>query len=113
MSEPSLFDMEPIVAPEPGEALSYGRRLTIRQADAIARGQHPLSIPLRTHLPLLGGDATCGGCAHRWAGQYPKCTIGNYVRASHGAATDVRAWWPACRDFAAAPPLSPPLEPTT
>lgn len=64
---------------------------------------------------------TCGSCRFRqvigWNSRtYPKCvfdlwdttqdaavtesrTLDSSPRASHGGATDVRAWWPACRDY--------------
>lgn len=118
MSESTLFDMAPAPAmpAEPEEKLSYGRRLTIRQRDALTRGVHPLAllfgarISLRPDAPReKGGDGpTCGTCAFRrlWgAHSFPKCTFGadsrgDYPRASHGQATDVRAWWGACRDWA-------------
>ena len=40
---------------------------------------------------------TCGTCTHRILrgrhSTYPKCDRGPIT---NGAATDVRAWWPAC-----------------
>jgi len=73
-----------------------------------------------------GGDEPgprCGGCVFRQSlghhdRAYAKCAHGavevartgypgrpytttEYPRASHGAATDVRAWWPACTDWQA------------
>lgn len=61
----------------------------------------------------------CGGChfrvlANHRNGTWPKCTAGvpdsavgpsggipldEAPRVSHGAGTDVRAWWSACRDY--------------
>jgi hypothetical protein len=40
---------------------------------------------------------------------YAKCVIDEakqYPRVSHGAGTDVRAWWPACKDHEWGDPLS-------
>ena len=97
IDEPALFPVEPYLvalAPdaEPGEKLSPGRRLTLRQAEAVARGVHPLALPghlVRIH-PQADPDRTatpasaaarplrCGTC--RWreqvsggANNYPKC----------------------------------------
>lgn len=95
MSEPSLFpDLEP-AAPfvgEPVEKLSAGRRLTLRQRADVDRGIHPL-----TGMALLGGDETCGSCAHRSPSSgthsWPKC---DRMPIKASAANDCRAWWPAC-----------------
>lgn len=100
----------------PMEVLSVDRRRTRRQHAAIANGVHPLGLvfpTVRIH-PTAGrpsGPAdpgtgpTCGTCEFRAAlatrnpRAYPKCVFGPGVRrATHGAATDVRAWWPACAD---------------
>lgn len=79
--------------PEPVEELSAGRRLTIRQHDDVERGVHPLMRgPLHADP-----EATCGSCVHRihrgHSSGYPKCDL---TTMSHSAASDVRAWWPAC-----------------
>lgn len=101
-------------------SLSPDRRRTARQAELIRRGVHPL-----TRLPaheLAPTDASpqdgknlpyrCGSCVYRqvapWHnGSYPKCWLPGpggeaakgYPRVSHSAASDVRAWWPACGDY--------------
>jgi hypothetical protein len=82
----------PAVAPD-AEPLSADRRRTARQRQLVADGWHPLTRG-RAH-PELG---TCGDCRHRLAAgrTYPKCELGP---ANRGAATDVRAWWPACSRF--------------
>lgn len=106
----------------PGPAESADARRTRRQAEAIAAGYHPLALVqrgLRLHPdasrdPDDRGDETprCGDCVFRvlgrWHGRvYGKCAFGlpdgapldAAPRASHSAATDVRAWWPACTDY--------------
>lgn len=115
-----LFDTEP-VAPTP--RVSPDRRRTLRQRAALDAGWHPLSLAFG-HL-LLHADAApvddrqargrrCGDCRYRMLGDwrharsYPKCWHGYQhadaahpsppPRISNGAATDVRAWWPACQD---------------
>jgi hypothetical protein len=126
-----LFDVEPLRTqpkPEPAGELSADRRRTRRQITRIRGGVHPLAgvagyrlalHPDADHLADVGKPAngpTCGGCAFRllarWHNRtYAKCAFGkpdgaalNYApRASHSAASDCRAWWPACRDFQAAP----------
>lgn len=73
---------------------------TLRQRADIQRGRHPLTGSRLNPDP----DATCGNCRFRIVyghhnRSYPKCTYGDGMpRASHSAASDVRAWWPACRD---------------
>ena len=78
---------------DPTAGLSAGRRLTLRQKTDVEKGVHPLvGGPTR---PELG---TCGDCAHRTGNHggnrtYPKCDL---LPVTHSAASDVRAWWPAC-----------------
>jgi len=108
MDEPALFDVDQPTPPPARE--SDGVRRTKRQAALLAAGQHPLTLalsrPLRLHPEAAPYDdrqapgRRCGNCAFRqnngWG--YPKCTFGDGARMSHGAATDVRAFWPACPD---------------
>ena len=82
MTEPSLFpDLQSVELPPPPEPVSADRRRTMRQKADIARGRHPL-----TGLALIGGDATCGRCAHRFLVHanrtWPKCDV---FGASHGS----------------------------
>lgn len=97
--------------PPPREPpLSADASRTVRQRLAIAAGAHPLSlvVPLALH-PQAPTDATrddppgrpftCGTCTNRVAYGYPKCVADGRRRISHGAATDCRAWWPACTDY--------------
>lgn len=84
--------------PDERAHLSYGRRLTLRQRADVERGVHPL-----TKTPARPDLGTCGDCCHRRSerkgdGRYPKCDLGP---RTHGPATDVRAWWPACDRFEA------------
>lgn len=87
-------------APEPVEPLSAGARLTKRQHDLVASGVHPLTKTAAR--PDLG---TCGTCVHRvmqhgGASNYPKCDLSPMSRS---AASDIRAWWPACDRWEAQP----------
>ncbi|WP_119728364.1 hypothetical protein [Thermomonospora amylolytica] len=110
----ALFDVPGPAPAEPGPKLSADQRRARRQAAAMNRGSHPLSVtlnsPLALHPDAAPGDdrkasgLRCGTC--RWrvslghhSRAYPKCTFGDGARISHGAGTDVRAWWPACRDY--------------
>lgn len=67
---------------------------TARQNLAVARGLHPMG------MPLLGGGASCGGCAHLFKSHkgsaYLKCLK---TRMTHGRGSDIRAKWPACSLF--------------
>ena len=125
MSDDALFHVEPVPLPEPAEVLSGDRRRTLRQADAIARGRHPLELalgsPLRLHAEAAPADdrtapgLRCGTCRFRELLGYhdhkhAKCLFSStdrrWPRVTHGAATDVRAWWPACRDYQPAPAVT-------
>lgn len=111
MSEiPALFDLELPPATTPAEREPAGRRRIRRQAALLARGRHPLAAmfgPLFLHPEAAPVDdrkadgLRCRTCVFRqhngWG--YPKCEYGNGARASHGEATDVRAWWPACTEY--------------
>lgn len=87
-------------------ARSTGQRMTERQAQDVKAGRHPLTGgPLHGQADTTArkGDPTglsyrCGSCVHRIVsnhrnGTYPKCDLSTIT---HGQATDVRAWWPAC-----------------
>lgn len=102
-----LFPDLPHVEPVPVIPLSAGQRLTARQREAILAGRHPLSnlIPgLRLHADAVmstdpaetKAGPTCGGCLHRRPGGFAKCVRTELTR-SRSAASDCRAWWPACR----------------
>lgn len=104
-----LFDMAAETR-EPPEKLSQQRRRTIRQLALLEAGRHPLTAvagrPLRLHPdapPAADRQAPgprCGTCRFRdhWGAQsFPKCLRGeSQPFATHAAATDCRAWWPAC-----------------
>ena len=120
----ALFDMDPVPQPEPEPPVSATVRRTRRQAAMLARDVHPLAsplgYPLRLHAEAApAGDRQapgrrCGNCRFRQVlghhdRSYPKCMTPGLAsgetyemlgppRVSHGAATDVRAWWPACTD---------------
>lgn len=125
-----LFEgYEPPPAPEPEPLMSADRRRTKRQADQIAAGIHPLTRGPIHALASRYRDAdspkgdpfTCGSCYFRESltnrsRSYPKCTFGltaemKYLtdspRISASAATDVRAWWPACPDYSPGDSSSP------
>jgi hypothetical protein len=103
VSDDSLFP--DLAVPAVPERISAGRRLTLRQKRDVELGRHPLTGgPAR---PELG---TCGDCALRSLdfGRFPKCLQGAQVEVrpfragpymTHGQATDVRRWWPACGQF--------------
>lgn len=106
----TLFDVEATPAPA---KLSPDQRRTVRQAEALVYGQHPIALALDSsiHLHVDAAPASdreapgrrCGNCWYREHFRYhnrtyAKCTVDDGVRITHGAGTDVRAWWPACRD---------------
>lgn len=121
MSETLFEGWEPEErTPRPSEdmTLSAGRRLTLRQAEMIEDGIHPLTRGRLHNLASRARDAeapkadpfTCGSCWFREVVKYhdrsyAKCYFGvtnedrRAPRVSNGPATDVRAWWPACPDY--------------
>jgi hypothetical protein len=123
MTEAMLFDLEPLPLPDPGPALSPDRRRTLRQAQALASGRHPLALvhgaPLRLHPDAPPAEdrkapgPRCGDCIFIVRKeQWLKCTRGRSGEMgtptfrsgpyeTHGAATDLRAWWPACERWEA------------
>ncbi|WBB94244.1 hypothetical protein [Verrucosispora sp. WMMC514] len=120
MADPGLFDAAAYqVEPAPVEKVSADRRRAQRQAAAIAAGWHPLGLALGRHLRLhpdapRSDDRTtpgprCGSCWYREVlghhnRSYGKCTVEDGARISNGAGTDVRRWWPACRDYSPGDP---------
>ena len=103
--------------------VSADRRRTLRQAGLIAIGRHPLTGGVLHELASRHRDATspksdpftCGSCWFRkvvkYHGKpYPKCYFGATTerapRVSNSAATDVRAWWPACPEYSPSDRLS-------
>lgn len=106
------YEPEPAASRDPD--LSAGQRLTARKLENVRAGVHPLTRG-RLH-PEASRDAsrddpkgqpfTCGTCQLRDAHGYPKCLLevaGRRPYVTHGPATDVRAWWPACESYRAAP----------
>jgi hypothetical protein len=96
-----------------------------RQMAKLLRGEHPLTKPgwpvIRLHPDAPPpGDRTapgpcCGTCRFREVlltdgcrgKPVPKCVLpdryGAAWRATHSDVSDVREWWPACRDYEAKP----------
>jgi hypothetical protein len=113
-----LFEMTP-TPPPARERLSADRARTERQRLLISRGHHPLAyLGAARHPDTVGvayertdprgRDLTCGSCRFRELFStgnrtVPKCTAsvsGAYLpRVQHSVSSDVRAWWPACRDY--------------
>lgn len=86
---------------------SAGVRRTKRQIADVAAGRHPLTGGgLNPKAPADARDKQavglrCGSCVHRifqsgHGKTWPKCDAYGAAYLTHGAATDVRAWWPAC-----------------
>lgn len=120
----ALFEMD-APPPAPVEKESQTVRRTKRQAAALTRGRHPLGLlgfPLPLHAEAAPADdrsevgRRCGNCRFREVLEYrsksfAKCVFGatdEYApRAAHSEATDVRSWWPACRDHEPGDPKIP------
>jgi len=108
------------VAPASTGGISADRRRTQRQRLLIPLGLHPLTQSLdgalRIHPDAAADGRTCGNCRFRQVvnmgtqSSYPKCCAERppysrtrdygikLPRISRGAGTDVRKWWPGCRD---------------
>jgi hypothetical protein len=112
----ALFDMDPVPAGPVPERESADRRRTRRQLEALGHGQHPLGlcfgVRLRLHPEAPPADdrgapgPRCGACVSRqpWGAHgFAKCLRGEGGWATHSAASDVRAWWPACEHWEAVP----------
>jgi hypothetical protein len=111
-----LFEMTP-TPPAPRERLSADRARTERQRRDISTGAHPLwrIYPTVRHPDTLGKSyerddergkpLTCGSCVFRELYGAGNRTVGKCTardgrpRATQSASSDVRAWWPACRDY--------------
>lgn len=125
-SEASVEDaplFEGYEPPEPieTEGLSAGQRLTLRQARDVSIGRHPLTGGAIHPQASRHRDAaspkddpfTCGSCHFReilghHSRSYPKCLLPSMPsRVTHGPASDVRAWWPACSDYSPGSAISP------
>lgn len=98
------YDPPAVEQPSTRPDLSADRRRTLRQAADIKAGRHPLMAgPLH---PLADPHAhrddgkdlpyRCGSCIHRIDRGWPKCDLSTM---SASAASDVRAWWPACMSY--------------
>lgn len=89
------------------EDISHGERRRRLVERRIRDGIHPLgnlSLHPAAARDRDGEGLRCGSCIHRKVTDYhnrsyPKCMFGNGVRATHGESSDIRAWWPACRDY--------------
>ena len=103
---------------EPAAELTEGQRRNRLHLMRISDGCHPLGPPLRLHPDADrtgnrdGPGPRCGTCRHRvltggHSRDYPKCVWPETTfrgqkrcpRATFGAASDVRAWWPACTTY--------------
>lgn len=116
MTEYALFDIpedQYVTPPEPENPSRSERRKRLVNA-RISQGTHPLGyISLHPDAPQdrEAPGPRCGDCIHRVAirhhdKSYPKChyptTVGGqtrHLRDTHGEASDIRAWWPACITF--------------
>jgi hypothetical protein len=118
VSTDALFDVTPLpVASAP--KLTPGQKRRARQDEAVAHGQHPLSVALQASI-RLHPDAgqpdgpTCGSCYWRdaqnlgTASTFPKCWLpdgqGRHPRITRGPGTDVKRAWPGCADHKAKDP---------
>jgi hypothetical protein len=98
--------------------LGLAARRTQRQRFLLSLGYHPLSPKVKGRILRLHPGAPpegdrrasgprCGTC--RWRGELyqempngsQRCWINDGQRVTRGAATEIRAWWPACEDHAA------------
>ena len=116
--DPGLFDVPAdayLIPPEP-EQLTRGEKRKRLVEKRIAQGTHPLGyVPLHPDAPRErdGDGPRCGSCQFRVLlshhdKTYPKCHFPSqrgdkviHPRDTGCESSDIRAWWPACRDFQA------------
>ncbi|TDD31667.1 hypothetical protein E1287_25745 [Actinomadura sp. KC06] len=114
MSSDARFDLPGVpTAPPQAEELSADRRRTLRQAELLAAGRHPIGLFVKRQVRLHPDAAPhddrkaeglrCGGCRFltvvgHHTRSYLKC---GRVSLSHSAASDIRRSWPACERFEA------------
>lgn len=118
MTELPLFEVpdDAWVIPPPKEELTRGERRKRLIASRIGTGVHPLGRPVLLHPdvsrdPKDRSGPRCGDCKFRQLVEYhdrkwPKCwypSVEEYPhpRDTNCESSDIRAWWPACRDFEA------------
>lgn len=114
----TLFDVpdDAYVIPPAPEELTRGERRKRLVEKRIRSGIHPLGyVALHPDASKNreGPGPRCGGCVYRelfqWRDRtYPKCMLPSqrgdktvYPRNTGCESSDIRAWWPACRDYEA------------
>jgi hypothetical protein len=129
LSEPTLFEVpdDAWVIPPPKEELTRGERRKRLVDTRIANGVHPLGRPVLLH-PDASRDPEnrtdgprCGGCVFRQQVRYhdrtwPKCWYPDvdefpHPRDTHCESSDIRKWWPACRDYQPKEDADEPVHP--
>lgn len=100
MSEQAALFAHPEVIAQPAnpDALSPGRRRTLRQKRLLAAGRHPATL-----VALAADRGTCGECVHSHRHDhgnraYWKCEL-HRLGESASEASDIRVSWPACIRF--------------
>ncbi|SHT54244.1 Uncharacterised protein [Mycobacteroides abscessus subsp. abscessus] len=106
-----LFEVpdEAYLVPPVPETRTRGERRKHLVAIRIGTGWHPLGyVPLHKDAAVVRGGPglTCGDCKFRIVHRWPKCHFPvqmgettTYPRDTGGESSDIRKWWPACRDF--------------
>lgn len=113
--QPGLFEEPERVASPSAPEMTRGERRVALLRTRIANGIHPLGRPVLLH-PLSSRDwqdrengPRCGTCAFRQLVRYhnktyPKCHYPdvnsyNHPRDTNCESSDIRKYWPACRDY--------------
>lgn len=110
--EPALFAVHPspsaTTVPGPQARLGTDARRTWERHRRMALGQHPIGAPIHSDVTAVDPDTrtvdgpTCGTCnhlVHKRAGGWTGTKCGAFLGPHDGP--DIRAWWPACTNFAA------------
>lgn len=109
----ALFELpeDAYLIPPPEEHLTRGQRRQRLVAERIACGVHPLGRPVLLHAAASCDPEDretgprCGTCVFRVLVEgnnrtYPKCRYGEgHPRDTHCESSDIRKWWPACRQY--------------
>lgn len=119
--DPGPLEQDEVDLPEGARLRPLGTvaKRTRRQRFLLSMRYHPLSPAVRGRQLRLHPAAPvaadrkmpgprCGSC--RWLGDLDedvagsfRCWINNGERVTRGGATEVRAWWPGCKDWEARP----------
>lgn len=110
MTEPGLFDVEPVPVEDPYEGMGQDAKRTAKNLELIAAGINP-GTRMRLHRDAAsdrdGEGLRCRDCKHlfrktgHFQGAFLKCEQTIIREDVRSTGPDMRGWWPACSMFEA------------